>query len=83
MKTFEDMTEIVRCGLVAQLNAVDAERQQLEEEHGQVWDTQQLQEDFTVKSFAAPFIVVTRKSDGKDGSLFFQHRPRYYWGFQE
>ena len=29
---------------------------------GQEWDTTQLQEDFTVQAFQAPFVVVVRKS---------------------
>jgi hypothetical protein len=50
---------------------------------GQTWDTTQLQEDFEVRGFAAPYVVVTRKADGVKGVLEFQHRPRLYWGFQE
>lgn len=59
------------------------EREEIEKEVGQVWDTKQLQEDFSVKGFQAPYVVVTRKSDGVVGSLEFQHMPRYYWGFKE
>jgi len=47
-----------------------------------VWDTQELQRDFDVLGFMAPFVVVTRKADGKKGSLTFQHSPRFYYGFQ-
>lgn len=49
---------------------------------GQTWDTQQLQEDFTVVGFAAPFVVVVRKADGVKGSLEFKHSPRIYFGFR-
>lgn len=49
----------------------------------QTWDTKQLQEDFEVKSFVAPFVVVKRKSDGKMGSLQFHHMPRIYYGWVE
>lgn len=59
------------------------EREELEAKVGQVWDTTQLQEDFTVRSFLAPFVMVTRKSDKVDGMLTFQHRPRFYFDFQE
>lgn len=59
------------------------EREELERECGQVWDTRQLQEDFTVEGFQAPFVVVRRKSDGVRGSLEFQHMPRYYFSFKE
>lgn len=48
-----------------------------------VYDTKQLQEHFTVIGFQAPYVVVTRKSDGQKGSLMFTHRPRFYFGFVE
>ncbi len=47
-----------------------------------VFDTVQLSEHFDVIGFGAPLVVVTRKVDGKKGSLFFNHRPRLYYGFQ-
>lgn len=50
---------------------------------GRVWTTEELTEDFTVLGFAAPFVVVRRKSDMAKGSLLFTHRPRYYWGWQD
>lgn len=48
---------------------------------GQTWDTQQLQDDFTVEGFIAPFVVVRRKSDGVRGTLEFRHNPRVYFNF--
>ena len=45
------------------------------------WDTQALGRDFTVHGFLAPFIAVTRKSDGKKGSMQFTHSPRFYFDF--
>jgi hypothetical protein len=60
----------------------DAERKRLEAEHGQVWDTDEMCRDFTAIGFAAPFVVVTRNSDGQKGSLEFQHDPRFYFNFQ-
>ena len=45
------------------------------------WDTDGLRENFEVHGFAAPFVVVTRKSDGKKGSLEFTHHPRVYFNF--
>lgn len=50
---------------------------------GQTWDTTQLQADFEVLGFGAPFVAVRRKSDGKKGSLEFTHHPRQYFNFQE
>ena len=46
------------------------------------WDTQELGRDFIVHGFLAPFIVVTRKSDGMKGSMEFTHSPRFYFNFQ-
>ena len=77
-----DPTEQARRELVQEINSQEAERQALEERYGQVWDTTQLQEDFSVQGFLAPFVAVQRKSDGVKGSLEFQHSPRYYFDFQ-
>lgn len=76
----KDSTEKARRTML-QNNNPD-ERSALEAQHGQVWDTKELSKDFTVNSFLAPFITVTRKSDGAKGSMQFQPRPRYYFGFQ-
>ena len=77
-----DPTESIRKELLVQINAEPGSREALEAEHGEVWDTNQLREDFDVLGFAAPLVVVSRKSDGQQGSLFFQARPRFYFGFQ-
>ena len=77
-----DPTEPIRRELLAEINAQPGSREALEAEHGQVWDTQQLGKDFEVIGFAAPLVVVRRRSDGVKGSLFFQHNPRFYFGFQ-
>lgn len=47
----------------------------------QTWDTTQLQEDFEVLGFSAPYVVVIRKADGVKGSLYFTQRPRVYSDF--
>ena len=49
----------------------------------QTWDTDQLRADFEVLGFAAPFVVVRRRSDNKRGSLEFTHNPRVYFGWKE
>jgi len=54
----------------------------LERVFGQVWDTEQLQKDFEVQGFLAPFVTVTRKADGAKGSMTFQHMPRFYFDFK-
>ena len=76
-----DQTEATRRAMVAAVNFEPGSREALEAIHGQVWDTGQLTQDFTVSGFGAPFVVVTRNSDGAKGSLMFQHHPRFYFGF--
>jgi hypothetical protein len=76
-----DPTESIRKEMLAEINAVPGSREALEAQHGQVWDTKQLGDDFDVIGFAAPLVVVKRRSDGQKGSLLFQARPRFYFGF--
>ena len=77
-----DETEEFRRGLVAVLNSNKTDRQVLEEWYGEVWDTDELQRDFIVQAFYAPFVIVTRRKDGVRGSLMFQDHPRYYFKFE-
>lgn len=77
-----DATEALRLSRLQELNP-GAERQELERRYGQVWDPLELAEVFLVVGFMAPFVVVRRKSDGKTGSLEFQHDPRLYFGWKE
>jgi hypothetical protein len=76
-----DPTETIRRTMVQQINTDAGDRERLEAQHGRVWDTTELQADFDVLGFAAPLIVVRERSTGQLGSLFFQHSPRFYWGF--
>ncbi|HET7110141.1 MAG TPA: hypothetical protein VFI41_04675 [Gemmatimonadales bacterium] len=46
------------------------------------WTTETLQQEFSVIGFAAPFVVVRRKSDGQKGTLEFTHSPRVYFNFE-
>jgi hypothetical protein len=48
---------------------------------GPTWDTEAMQRDFEPIGFAAPFIVVKRRSDGVKGTLTFVHQPRVYFDF--
>ncbi len=77
-----DETEDIRKEMIAQINAAPGSREYLEHQHGQVWDTSQLSVDFEVLGFMAPVVVVRRRSDGQKGSLYFQHSPRFYFGFE-
>ena len=76
------MTEAIRRQQLAEINIEPGSRADLESKHGQVWDTSELQQDFSVEGFMAPYIVVRRDSDGQRGSLKFQHSPRFYFGFE-
>ena len=78
-----DSTEAIRRKMAKEINAVEGSREFLESDHGQVWDTQELQADFEVQGFMAPFIGVRRKSDGAKGSMAFQHAPRFYFNFSD
>jgi len=71
--------------MVAEINSNPSDREILEKRYGKnnVWNTSELTRDFKVVGFAAPFAVVVRKSDGVEGSVKFQHRPRFYFNFQE
>lgn len=77
-----DETETIRREQVVAINVEPGSRVALEAEHGQVWNTKEMQEDYDVTGFMAPYVVVRRKSDGVVGSLMFQHNPRFYFGFQ-
>ena len=76
-----DPTEDVRRQMTEKINAAEASREALELRYPQVWDTKELQQDFTVHGFMAPFVSVTRKSDNTKGALMFQHMPRFYFDF--
>jgi hypothetical protein len=80
MATF---AERVRAALVVEVNADPRAREELEVKYGRVWDTHELAREFVVIGFCAPFAVVRRKSDGRVGSLMFQHAPRFYFGYEE
>jgi hypothetical protein len=74
----EDDTEEVRRALVQFINENLSTREELEK-LGQVWTTDEMCAEFDIIGFAAPFVVVIRKSDGVRGSLLFQHHPRFYF----
>jgi len=77
-----DDTENIRRLQLEEINTQPGSREALEVEHGQVWDTKQLSEDFIVEGFLAPYCTVRRKSDGQKGSLLFQASPRFYFNFE-
>ncbi len=46
------------------------------------WNTTQLQAEFDVISFVAPYALVIRKSDSVKGTVQFEHHPRVYFDFK-
>ena len=78
-----DPTESYRRELTAEINSKESDRINLAVEYGEIWDKTELQNDFDVIGFGAPYVEVIRKSDGKRGTVKFQHSPRYYFSFQE
>ena len=78
-----DATEPARRQRLAEINAQPGSREALEAQYGQVWDTDQLRDEFEAIGFMAPFVVVRRLSDGQKGSLEFQHSPRFYFNYQK
>ena len=58
-------------------------REDLEDQYGQVWTTSEMQEKFTVLGFGYGVCVVKHKASGKKGTLDFQHAPRFYYDFIE
>ena len=78
-----DPTEPIRRQRLAEINAHPGSREALEAAHGQVWSTPiNSGPSFEVIGFMAPLVVVRRRSDGRKGSLEFQHSPRLYFNFQ-
>ena len=77
-----DVTEPIRRKMVAEINAVEGSREYLESKHGEIWETTQLQENFEVIGFMAPFVGVRRRCDGVRGSVMFQARQRFYFRYQ-
>lgn len=76
-----DETETLRRQRLVEINAEPGDRDVLEARYGQVWDPKELERDFTVEGYLAPFVVVVRKWDGQLGSLEFQHHARFYFNF--
>ena len=45
------------------------------------WNTEQIQNEYVIHNFLAPFVSVTRKCDGTKGTMMFTHHPRWYFNF--
>jgi hypothetical protein len=77
-----DPTEAIRRARLVEINAEPGSREALEAQHGRVWDTQHLAQEFEVLGYLAPLVVLRRRADGVTGSLEFQHAPRFYFNFE-
>ncbi len=62
-----DPTESARRERLTEINSEPGSRKALEAQYGQVWSTSELTQDYEVLGFAAPLVVVRRKSDGVQG----------------
>ena len=71
----------IRREMMNEINSSPSDRELLEAQCGRVWDTRELRKDFEVHCFLAPCVFVTRKKDGAEGIMMFQHRPRFYFNF--
>lgn len=77
-----DETEMARRRRLAEINLVPGSKEALEQQYGEVWDTDQMSELFRPVGFMAPYLVVVRIADNQKGSLEFQHDPRFYFNFK-
>ena len=58
------------------------DRLDLEAIHGKVWDEDELAQEFFVRAYVHPQVVVVRKADGQVGSVTCQNSPRYYFDYK-
>ena len=84
-RSMEDYRRAEQADIQTAIQSDDAtlERLRLVGTYGEnnVWNTSELQRDFEVTDFMAPFCAVIRKSDLRKGSVLFQHSPRFYFDF--
>lgn len=78
-----DETEQARRARQAEIELEAASIEELSQRYGTIWNTEAMRQEFEVLGFMAPFVVVKNRLTGKKGSLEFQHRPRFYFNFQE
>lgn len=58
------------------------QRTEIETQVGPIVDTAELQQQYSVHSFLAPYVSVTRKADNVRGTMLFEHSPRFYYRFK-
>ena len=63
-----ELLEAMRRSRLVEINLARADRATLEARHGQVWDTERTAaSDFEVLEFAAPYVVVRRRTRWRAG----------------
>lgn len=77
---FIDPLEVIRHQLIL-LHSQPRNREELEAVYPQVWNEEQLAEDFEVLGFRGDVVDVRKKADGQPGQLSFQDTPWFYFGF--
>jgi hypothetical protein len=61
----------------------DEIRDVLKKQYGeQVWNSEQLLEEFEVSHFDPPYVHVIRKRDALAGTVAFNDEPRFYFSFK-
>ena len=74
------INELMR-GRYAKLDQLEI-RAELEFLYGDVWDENQVKNQFVIKTANAPYAHVVRKIDNLSGTLAFIEQPRFYFLFK-
>ncbi len=53
--------------------------QAIQDDGGECWTTDELQEDFEVLGFMAPACIVRKRETKEKGTVLFVHAPRVYF----
>ena len=67
--------------LSKQINEAPRSREELMRLGEEVWDTDEVRENFEILGFKKPFALAINVVTGDKGSLLFQDNPRYYFGW--
>ena len=59
-----DPSEAGRRERLAEIIAEPGQREALEAKYGPIWESQELNRDFEVLGFLAPYVLVRRRADG-------------------
>jgi hypothetical protein len=76
------MAEVLQRNRMVELHETDHSREALEKQYGKVYTLEELRVEFEITGFAAPYVVVRRRSDNQVGTLEFVHMPRLYFNFE-